>query len=220
MNWTFLAYKQTGSHLDADRAEGIGSGKLPSVRNPAGSDNRDIYPVHHLRDKCQRCHLPNMSAALRPFGDDHIGACPDKLLCQKDACTDRNYQNTGLLPHLHIFLGTAGPCRHHLDAASGNKLSHPGGVRVHEHEVDAERLVRQRLADPDMFLKFLRIHTAGADDSKCARIGHGCCEGTSRDICHSALYKWVFDSEYFIQILHADLLISVMRSAPAGGCLA
>ena len=198
MNRALTAHKKAGTDLDAAGAERNRSGHLSAVRNATGRNDRHIERVHHLRNERHRRHLADMTAGLRSLGNDRICARTHETLCKGNGRGHRNHLNASRLPFVHINARISGACRDDLHAGARDDISHRLRVRIHQHEIDTERLVRQALRLLYVLLETLRVHAAGADDPESSRIRARGCEFTRRNIGHAALNNRIACADQFL----------------------
>ena len=76
---------------------------------------------------------------------------------------------------------------------------HLGGLGVHEHDVDAEGLVREGAALVDVLPEGPGIHAAAADEAHGPRVGDGRGELAGGDVGHAALDDGEFRAQELIE---------------------
>ena len=192
MDGAFLTDQQAGTHLHAAGSQCEGCRQLAAIGDAARRDNGDIYSVHHLRDKGHRGHLAHMTAALGAFGDDGIHAQRGKVLSQNGRCHHGNDLDTGFLPHGDVLAGVARAGGDDLDSLFHDDLRKLVGLGVHQHDVDAERLVGERLAAADVLPQRLSVHASCADKAQRTGVGAGGGKLAGGDVGHAALNDGVF----------------------------
>ena len=144
-----------------------------------------------------------MAAGLRALGDDGVGAGVHQPLGEDGGGYHGDHLDARCLPGRDVFAGVAGAGGDHLDAFLKNDLRHLVGTGVHQHQIDAERLVRQALADADLLPEHFRLfHVAGGDDAQGTGIGAGGGEFASGDVGHAALDDGELRSQNLVQLFH------------------
>ena len=112
-----------------------------------------------------------MAAGFRALGDDAVHPVPGQPSGQDGGRYHGEHLDPGLLPGGDILAGVARSGGHYLYLLLGDDLSHLIGGRIHQHQVDAEGLVREGAAQADLLPQFLRLpDAAGGDDSQGARV--------------------------------------------------
>ena len=143
-----------------------------------------------------------MATALGALGDDGINAEGRKMSGQHGGCHDRNYSDAGRFPCGHVLAGIAGPRGHDFDTLIDDDLGKFVRLRVHQHNVDAKRLIGQAAALADVLPQCFGVHAACTDQAQRTGVGAGRCKLTGRNVGHAALYDWVFCAQNFIQQFH------------------
>ncbi len=166
--------------------------QLAAIGDAARRDDGDIYSVHHLGDEGHGGHLAHMTAALGAFGDDGIHAQRGKVLSQNGRCHHGDDLDTGFLPHGDVLAGVACAGGDDLDTLFHDDFGKLVGLGVHQHDVDAERLVGERLAAVDVLPQRLSVHAACADKAQRTGVGAGGGKLAGGDVGHSALNDGVF----------------------------
>ena len=164
MDGALKACQQAGAHLNAAGPQREGRGRLPSVGNAAGGDDRDVHCVDDLRHQRHGGHFPHMAAGLHALGDDGVSPLIHQPLGQNGGRHHGQHLDPGGFPCGDILAGTARPGGHHLNALLNDDLGHFVGAGVHQHQVHAEGLVRQAFADADLFSQQIGLqHPAGGN---------------------------------------------------------
>ena len=202
MDGALLADQQTGAHLHAAGSQRKGCGQLTAIGDAACRDDRDIHRVHHLRHQCHGGHLAHMAAALGALGNDGIHAQRDEVLGQNGRCHHRDDLDAGFLPHGDVLAGVACAGGDDLDALLHDDLRKLVGLRMHQHDVDAERFIGERLAAADVLPQGLDVHAACADEAQRTGVGAGGGELAGGDVGHAALNDGVFRTQNFVQKFH------------------
>ena len=133
-----------------------------------------------------------MAAALGAFGDDGVDAQRLQMLCQHRSGHHRDHLDAGSFPHGHVFARVACTGGHNGHAFVHHDLRKNICLRMHEHDVHAERLVGQLLAAADVLAQGVGIHAARTDDAQRSRIGAGSGKLAGGDVGHAALNDGVF----------------------------
>ena len=192
--------EEHGAALYAFGAEHHGSCHAAAVRNAAGSDDRNAQRVHDLRHERHGRQLADMAAALHAFCDDCIRAGTLHALCQCNRCNDRHDLDTGSLPRGHIFARVACAGGQHLDLFVDRELRQIIGVRGEQHDVHAERLVRDLTRLADLVADIIYRRGAACNDAEAACLGYGSGEMMLGDPRHRALHDRIFDAEKFCDL--------------------
>ena len=145
----FLRYDEAGSHLDRLCAQHKCRRNAASICDTSSCNHRNRNRINHLRNKCHRRRLADVSAGLHAFCNDCICAAHLHQTCLCNRSDNRNYLNASFLPHAHVFAWNTGAGRYDLDAFFHNYLCHVIRIRAHQHDIDTKRLLCQlsRLAD-------------------------------------------------------------------------
>ena len=84
---------------------------------------------------------------------------------QHGGCHDRNYSDARRFPCSHVLAGIAGPRGHDFDTLVDDDLGKFVRLRVHQHNVDAKRLIGQAAALADVLPQCFGGHAACTDDA-------------------------------------------------------
>ena len=114
------------------------------------------------------------------------------MLCQHGGGDNRDHLDAGSFPHGHVFARVACTGGHNGHALVYHDLRKNICLRMHEHDVHAERLVGQLLAAADVLAQGVGIHAARTDDAQCSRIGAGSGKLAGGNVGHAALNDGVF----------------------------
>ena len=133
-----------------------------------------------------------MAAALGALGNDGVDAQRLQMLCQHGGRHYGNDLDAGGFPHGNILAGVARAGGDHLHALFHHDLGKLVGLRVHQHDVHAEGLVRQLLAAADVLTQGVGVHAACADDAQRTCVGAGSGKLAGGDVGHAALDDGVF----------------------------
>ena len=232
MDGALPACQQAGAHLDAAGTQREGRGRLPSVGNAAGGDDGDVHRVDDLRHQRHGGHLPHMAAGLHALGDDGVSSLIHQPLGKDGGRHHGQHLDPGILPRGDVLAGTARPGSYHLNALLNNDLGHFVGAGVHQHQVHAEGLARQALADADLLAQQVRLqHPAGGDDAQGPRVRAGGGKFAGGDVGHAALDNGELRPQQLVEFFHSVLLNFTPFPAPrrprsgrrqrrsaAGGC--
>ena len=173
-----------------------------------------------------------MAAGLHALGDDGVGSLIYQPLGKDGGRHHGQHLDPGLFPRGDVLAGTARPGGHHLNALLNNDLGHFVGAGVHQHQVHAEGLVRQALADADLLAQQVRLqHPAGGDDAQGPHVRAGGGKFACGDVGHAALDNGEFRPQQLVEFFHSVLLNFTPFPAPrrprsgrrrrpsaAGGC--
>ena len=143
-----------------------------------------------------------MAAALGALGNDGVNAEGCKMSGQHGGCHDRNYSDARRFPCGHVLAGIAGTRGHNFDTLVDDDLGKFIRLRVHQHNVDAKRLIGQAAALADVLPQYFGGHAARTDQAQRTGVGAGRCKLTGGNVGHAALYNRVFCAQNFIQQFH------------------
>ena len=139
-----------------------------------------------------------MAAALGAFSDDGVDAQRLQMLCQHSSGHHRDDFDACRFPCGHIFTRVACAGGDDGHAFFHDDLCKFVCLRVHEHDVHAERLVCQLFAAADVLAQGVGVHAASADDAESSRVGAGGGKLAGGDVRHAALNDGVFCPQNFI----------------------
>ena len=128
-----------------------------------------------------------MTAALGALGNDGVDAQRFQMLCQHSSGHHRDDFDACSLPHGNILAGVARAGGDDGHAFFHDDLCKFVCLRVHEHDVHAERLVCQLFAAADVLAQGVGVHAARADDAESSRVGAGGGKLAGGDVGHAAL---------------------------------
>ena len=114
------------------------------------------------------------------------------MLSQNGRCHHGDDLDTGFLPHGDVLAGVACAGGDDLDALFHDDFGKLVGLGVHQHDVDAERLVGERLAAVDVLPQRLSVHAACTDKTQRTGVGAGSGKLAGGDVGHAALNDGVF----------------------------
>ena len=192
MDGALLAHEQAGAHLHTAGTQCQRGGQLTAVGDAARCDHGHIDGVHDLRDQRHGGHFAHMAAAFGAFGDHGVNAQRLQMLCQNGGGDHGDHLDAGGFPCGHIFARIACAGGDHLHALFHHDLCKFIGLRVHQHDVHAEGLVRQLLAAADVLTQGVGVHAACADDAQRTCVGAGSGKLAGGDVGHAALDDGVF----------------------------
>ena len=187
MRDALLTHDKAGAHLDGLCAERKDSRHAARIRDAARTDDRHVDSVDDLRHECHSRDLADVAARLRALCNQGIDARAHEALRECDRCDNRDDLRANLLEGRHVFARVASARRDDGDLLLEHDLHDFLDVRAHEHDIDAERLIRPALALLDLCAQDLRRHVAGADDAEAAGIRDGRSELCRADPGHAAL---------------------------------
>ena len=205
MDGALLACQQAGAHLDAAGAQGEGGGGLPPVRDAAGGHHRDAHRVDDLGHQGHGGHLAHVAAGLRALGDDGVHAVALQPLGQDRSGHHGDDLDALFLPGGDVFAGVAGAGGDHLHILLQNDLGDVVGIGAHQHQVDAEGLVRQLLGPADLLAETVAVPAAGGDHAQGPGVGAGGGELAGGDVGHAALDEGILGSQDLIELFHKNL---------------
>ena len=138
-----------------------------------------------------------MAAALGALGNDGVDAQRLQMLCQNGRCHHRDHFDAGGFPHGNILAGVARAGGDHLHAFFHHDLGKLVGLRVHQHDVHAERVFGLFFTGADLVTQIVDGCTAACDQTDCAGVGDSRCQCAFCDPCHTALDHGVFAPQQF-----------------------
>ena len=207
VNGTFPACQQAGAHLDAAGTQGEGGGSLTAVGNAAGGDDGNIHRVDDLGHQGHGGHFAHMAAGLHALSDDGVGSLIHQPLGKDGGRHHGQHLDPGSFPRGDVLAGTARSGGHHPDALLYDDLGHFVGAGVHQHQVHAEGLVRQALADADLLAQQVRFqHPACGDDAQRPRVRAGGGKFACGDVGHAALDNGKLRPQQLVEFFHSMLL--------------
>ena len=209
------ACQQASAHLNATGPQSEGRCRLPSIGNAAGGDDGDVHRVDDLGHQRHGGHFPHMAAGLHALGDDGVGSLIHQPLGKDGGRHHGQHLDPGLFPRGDVLAGTARPGGHHLNALLYDDLGHFVGAGVHQHQVHAEGLVRQALADADLLAQQVRLqHPAGGDDAQGPHVRAGGGKFAGGDVGHAALDNGELRPQQLVEFFHSVLLNFTPFPAP------
>ena len=138
-----------------------------------------------------------MAAGLHALGNHGIRSGTLHHFCHGHAGHHGNHSHPGSFPSGHVLARIPRAGGHCFHALLGH---HPGDgvrLRVHQHDVHAEGLIRHGPALPYLLPDELRWSRPRADDAKAARLGHRGGQTALRYPCHAPLDQGIFRSQKF-----------------------
>ena len=211
MDGALLAGKQTGAHLDAAGTQGKGRSRLTAVRDAAGRHHGNAYRIDDLGHQGHGGHLAHVAAGLRALGDDGVHAIAIQPLGQNRRRHYGHHLDALFLPGGNVLAGIAGAGGDHFHALFQNDLGDVVGIGAHQHQIDAEGLVRQLLGPADLLAETVAVPAAGGDHAQGPGVGAGGGELAGGDVGHTALDKGVLGSQDFIELFHKNLPFAAVR---------
>ena len=205
MDGALLARKQTGAHLHAARTQRIGGRHAATVGDTAGGDHGQIDRVDHSGDERHRGRLAHMAAGLGALGDDAVDVQARQALGKNRGGDHGEDADARLLPGGNVLGGVACTGGDDLHALLDDDLRALVDMRVHEHEVDAEGLVRELLRAADLSAQALAVQAAAGHKAEGAGIGARGSELTGGDIRHAALDDGELGPQDLVELLHVSL---------------
>ena len=147
-----------------------------------------------------------MAAGLRALGDDGVHAVALQTLCQDGRGHHGDDLDALLLPGGDVLAGVAGAGGDHLHVLLQDDLGDVVGIGAHQHQVDAEGLVRQLLGPADLLAEAVAVPAAGGDHAQGAGVGAGGGELAGGDVGHAALDKGILGPQDLIELFHRSYL--------------
>ena len=139
-----------------------------------------------------------MSARLHALDDDGVGALLLDTLCELDARDDGDDLHARGVEFFKIRDGIARAEGDECGFFLADDVDDLVLVRRHEHDVDAERAIRETAAAANLIARVLGGTSARRDDACAARVRDGGGEICLRDPCHAALQNGNLDAEQFL----------------------
>ena len=134
-----------------------------------------------------------MAAGFRAFGDDGIGPQLLHAPGQSHAGHHGQHPDARFLPGLHIGAGVACACGDDGHFFLNDQLGHLICLGMHQHDIDAEGLIRHRFTGAYFAAHPVGVRVHGGNDAEAARVGNGARERRVRDPRHAALDNGVLD---------------------------
>ena len=106
------------------------------------------------------------------------------------------------LPGGDVLAGVAGAGGDHLHVLLQDDLGDVVGVGAHEHEIDAEGLVRQLLGPADLLAEPIAVPAAGGDHAQGPGVGAGGGELAGGNVGHAALNDGETGPQDLIEFFH------------------
>ena len=205
-----LCRNETRPHLNAFGTQHKCRGETASVTDSARCDDRNIDGIDHLRHEGHRRDFSQMSAALHALGDDSVCSHLCDTLCDRHRSGYRNHLDIFFLQSRDIFARISRAGGHHADIFIENHLHDIVHVLRHQHDIQAERLIRLLLAGSYLCENRIGIPRSASDNAQSARIADGRCDGCVCNPGHSSLKNRVFDAQHF-RNFRAELRYSVFH---------
>ena len=146
-----------------------------------------------------------LAAALGALGDDAVNAVALQPLGQDRSGHHGDDLDALFLPGGDVFAGVAGAGGDHLHILLQNDLGDVVGIGAHQHQVDAEGLVRQLLGPADLLAETVAVPAAGGDHAQGPGVGAGGGELAGGDVGHAALDEGILGSQDLIELFHKNL---------------
>ena len=193
MHGALFCYQKTGAHLHTARAERKGGDHAPAIRDSARGDDGDLHRVYHLRHERHGRKVAHVPAALAALGDHRVNARALDDLRQRRGRHDGKNGDTRLFPHFDETRGIARARGDDGDFFLGDHFRDFFDERAHQHEIDAEGLIRHRFTGAYFAAHPVGVRVHGGNDAEAARVGNGARERRVRDPRHAALDNGVLD---------------------------
>ena len=155
-----------------------------------------------------------MATALGTLRDHGIRAAFDQMLGQHRSRHHRNHRDAGLFPALHVLAGVARAGGDKADAFLHHDLGKRIRLGMHQHDVDAERLVGELFGAADILPQRIGIHTARTDQTQRAGVGAGGGKFAGGNVGHAALNQRIPGTENLVQQFHTTLPFTVSNIPP------
>jgi len=186
---------EAGADLDALRAECEGSSDTPTVRDAAGGDDGDVDGVRELRGEDERSEVADVPARLHTLPDHRVSADRLHTLGEGHGWHDGQDLDASFLERVHVPGRVAGAGGNHRYGLIEHQLYELVDVRREQHEIDAERLVGERLGSTDLLAEEIGRHVSGPDDADAAGVADCGGELGGRGPGHTALNDRVLDAQ-------------------------
>ena len=197
MYGAFLCNQEACSHLNCFCAQHKSCRDTASVTDTACRDNRNRNRIYDLRYQSHSGCLTNVSARLGSLCHNCVCAIALHSLCQSYGSHNRDYLDTGCLPHLHIFLRVSSAGGYNLYAFLHNNLCHFIGVWAHQHNIYAKRLVGCCFYLTDIVPDYLGRSICSANQAQTACCRYGCRQMALCHPCHTTLNDRALNSQEF-----------------------
>ena len=153
-----------------------------------------------------------MTAGLHALYDDGIRALFLHTLCELHTRHNGDHLHARRVQLLKIRNGIARAERDKRRLLLADHIDNFVLVRRHEHDVHAERAIRQRTATANLIARVLRRAPARRDDTRAARIRDRSGEIRLRDPRHTALQDGNLDSQEFLQLIcHVTTSVNMIQ---------
>ena len=214
MNIRLFTWDEAGAALYALSAQHECCRDSSSVCDTACGNDWNGERIHDLRYQCHGGQFTDMSAGLGTLGNNCVDAELFHSLCKTDRSNDRNDLDAGFLPLLKISFRRTGSGGDYCDFLFCQDICDLRSMRVHQHNIYAERLVCQFTAALDLVSYPVRIRSAGTDDTQATGITYCSREMVICDPGHAALHDRVFDVQKFCKS-RSHFMISLMPRGSA-----
>ena len=213
----FRSGKEARANLNAFCTQSNSSGKATAVSNASCRNNGDGNGIAHRRGKRHCSKFPDMTARLAAFS--HNSVCPTALhtSSQSSRSHNRNDLASCLFPHIDVVSRIAGARGYHTNLHLCGKLSELRSLRVHQHNVQAERLVRKTASFFNLLADPRNGSRSAGNDSQAACFAYGGGKFRIGDPCHTTLDDGLFNAQQLGNTcLHIRMPHFTLRTLPHG----
>ena len=191
----FLHGEEARAALHALGAQREGGEHPPAIHDAAGGDDGDRNRRGNRRHERHSGQLADMSASFRALGHHGVGAEALHAGGQGRGGHHGHYLHARVLPHLHIVGGTAGAGGHHFHAQLAHELGHLARARIHEHDIDADRLARKGAGAGHLLANPFGPGAPAGDDAQAAGFAYGAGQPSVGDAGHGPLHDGIFNAQ-------------------------
>ncbi|MNE37720.1 hypothetical protein D3C80_1315850 [compost metagenome] len=197
MRRTFGRCQEPGADLHPLRTEGKRCGHAPTVSDSAGGNYGDRDRVRHLWNQRHRRSFTHMTARFCTFRHDCIDTESCHLPGDLDGGDHRDDNNAGGLPHLYVVLRRTRTGSYYFHPFINDQLCQLIVVRSHQHQINAERAVRQGPAFVNLFTQTFSAKSPGSNDTKPSGIRYSRSQLRQGNLRHRPLKDWILYTQQF-----------------------
>ncbi len=183
----FVCGKEARSHLNAFSAQSNGGSEPAPIGDAACGDNGDGNRIAHRGNKRHGGKLADVTAGLAALGHNGVRTAALHALGKGGGSHHGDNRDACFLPHVHVIARVAGARGNHGNLHLGSELGQFRGLRVHQHDVQAEGLVRQLPGQLDLGADPFHRGGPAGDDAQSAGFANRSRQLGIGNPCHAPL---------------------------------
>ena len=213
----FRSGKEARANLNAFCAQSNSSSKATAVCNASCGNNGNGNGITYRWGKRHCGELTDMTARFTALSHNSVGPTALHASSQGRRSHHRNNLASCLFPHIDVVSGITSTCGYYTNLHLCGKLSELRSLRVHQHNVQAERLIRKTASFFDLLADPRNGSRSAGNDSQAACFAYGGCKFRIGNPCHTTLDDGLFNTQQLGNTcLHIRMPHFTLRTLPHG----